>query len=379
MKKLLAFAIILTFVAGAAFAQVSGLIETRLYLVDVIMNDDPNPQIHGDIGAAYLQISGTNDDGTLGGRFRLRGTDVAFRGDNGWIYMAYAWWRPIQQVRIYLGIDQDGMFDTASIAGWAFHAGDNDYMFNHHWDFWRGIFPGNWDGFGLAFSFWPMEGLNLNLVVPVGGIGWPQATASQVRTKKDWEDMIFSLRLQGSYTIQDVGVIQFAYNMGDKDLTPQIAFQDGGHFGRIGLSFLLTSLDSMSILIGSSFVPYDGGDILISPGVGFAYSGSSFGVKARVGANIQGDSKQFINANVMPYFNLGPGQLMIDIGLSMQLDKDTDNLGWYATPVFRLPVSGGTFSIGLQLYSNIKMGGNIELSGNTDVTFRMPMLLRYSF
>jgi|GEM_PF-1113583 len=463
MKKLIAISVMLALVAGAAFAQVSGTVEARLFIVDSTFNNnnevkkdnngkdtkdkvDPNEGVtHGDIGAAYIQLSGTNEEGTLGGLFRLRNTDIV-RGD-AWFHRVFVWWRPIQQMRIFLGIDNDGMFDTASIAGWAFHSGDNDYMFNHHWDFWREIFPGNWDGFGLAFSFYPVQGLNINLVIPTGALGWPQSTASQVRAKPTLRDMYpWGLRLQMSYAIPDIGTINFVYNLGDKDTEAgsNFAYADnltrnnngelvgGSHFGRIGLSFQLTAINSMNLLVGGSVVIPDKKHETIGlrahAGLALTYAGTGWGIKFRAGYRYQERKEkdkdterkvrpdtQFFNFNVMPIVDVGGGQLMIDFGVSIEPnanktnaiiieeEKDktkksyTNTFGWYLTPVFRLPIPGGKFSAGLQIYQNIKMGGNIELAGDKkyyynedDKTFskhmtynkihlRIPILLSFGF
>lgn len=381
MKKLIAFSVIFALVAGAAFAQVSGAVETRLFLADITFGDDVEAVTRGDIGAAHIQLAGQNTEGTLGGLFRLRNTDIV-RGD-AWFHRVFVWWRPIQQMRIFLGIDNDGMFDTSSIAGWSFHAGGNDYMFNHHWDWWREVFPGNWDGFGLALSFWPIDGLNLNLAIPVGGLGWPQATSAQVGTQRNLEDIYpWGLRLQGSYALPDIGLIQFVYNLGDKDTGMGDHFANNdNHWGRFGLSFLLNSLDGMDILVGGSVVIPDGeNDAKIHVGAAFTYAGEGFGVKLRGAARIWGDDI-FINANVMPVIELNPASVMIDIGISTAVGDNApeDSFGWFATPTLRLPISGGLFSVGLQLYSNINMGGNINLSGNTDVKLRIPMLLSFNF
>jgi len=384
MKKLIAIFAVSTLMVGTAFAQaqVSGLVEGRLYVVDAIFDDnDTNDQIRGDIGAAYIQLAGQNPDGTLGGLFRLRNTDIVRTAQ--WFHRVFVWWRPVEQFRMFLGIDNDGLFDTASIVGWDFHEGDNDYLFNHHWDFWREVFPGNWDGFGIAFSFWPVEGLNLNLTVPVGGMNWPQSTASQVRLGRNLADVWKGLRLQGSYAISDVGIIQFAYNLGDKDGTgdKHYAFDDS-HFGRLGVSFLLNSIDSINILVGGSVLFLDSADGInprIHIGAGFTWAGDGLGVKFRTAVRLQGDNDQFLNANVMPYFKLGPGTLMVDFGISTQLASDTNNFGWYTTPMYRMPVSSGTVAVGFQLFSNITMEGNINLTGNTDVRLRIPVLLRFGF
>jgi hypothetical protein len=359
-------------------------------------NDGDDPLMGGAIGAAQIQLSGSNADGTLGGLFRLRNTDIVrtinswenqteFSNWKGpWYHRVFAWWKPIPQVRIWLGIDQDGMFDTSSIVGWGFHAGDNDYIFNHHWDFWREIFPGNWDGFGLALSFYPIPGLDLNLVFPTGTVGYPQAYRDGVvrnyPISGDGGMLPDRLVFNGGYSL-DFGRIQFTYQgkgyVSEKGLSEYGSLGTDNN-GRIGLSFLVTAIEGIQILAGGSVVLVDP-DMLISAGVGVVWNGDGFGVKFRAGMQMQGDADMFITANVMPFFSVGEkGQVLVDIGITNDGNKDP-GLGWSVIPAYRLGIEGGAFKIGLQVYNNVKDGGNQRISGADYVKWNVPMLLAFNF
>ena len=422
MKKLIAVLAVSAIVTTVAFAQVavSGTVETRLNLLHPNLGDeDTDMTIGGTMGAAQIQLAGTNADGTLGGLFRLRNTDIV-RADP-WFHRVFVWWRPIQPMRIWLGIDQDGMFDTAHFAGWGFHQGDNDYMFNHQWDFWRRIFPGNWDGFGLAFSFtnFGVDGLALNLVLPTGGRNWPQATNAQVTRRLSIQEMLAGFRFHGTYTIPGVGTLQFVYNApggimniddplsGDPNCTValnqvQTTWGDATNMGQAGLSFLLTALDFGNILFGGAVVIPDA-DRFMDAHAGLALDMPSLvpgtmGLRFRVGANISGNNfdPTFITGNIMPVIAMGPGSLMFDLGLSVAVgavDGDDESptyresvdfsaeqhLGWSVKPVYRLPLASGAFSIGLHISSGVNMGGNAGLTGNNNIRLNIPMLLRFAF
>ena len=416
MKKLIAVLAVSAIVTTVAFAQVavSGTVETRLNLLHPNLGDeDTDMTIGGTMGAAQIQLAGTNADGTLGGLFRLRNTDIV-RADP-WFHRVFVWWRPIQPMRIWLGIDQDGMFDTAHFAGWGFHQGDNDYMFNHHWDFWRRIFPGNWDSFGLALSFtnFGVDGLALNLILPTGGLNWPQATNTQVTRRLPIQEMLAGFRFHGTYALPGVGTLQFVYNApggimniddplsGDPHCTValnqvQTTWGDATNMGQAGLSFLLTALDFGNILFGGAVIIPDS-DRFMDAHVGLALDMPSLvpglmGLRFRAGANISGDNYRpiFIHGNVMPVVALGPGSFMFDIGLSMEvggldgdrqsLDFDAErDLGWSVKPVYRLPVASGAFSIGLHISSGVTMGGQAGLTRNNDIRLNIPMLLRFAF
>jgi len=406
MKKIIAISMMLALIAGAVFADttVSGAVETRFSLAKQTGAKNADPVMGGTIGAAQIRLTGSNSDGTLGGMFNLRNTDIVRSwnswdnpktGDNWkgpWYHRVFAWWKPIEQIKVFLGIDQDGLFDTCDFVGWGFHSGDNDYIFNHHWDFWRQIFPGNWDGFGLAVSVYPIQGLDFNLVFPTGGVNWPQANVGQVEknqpitntSSKSYDGMIPGrLRFSGNFGL-DFGKISFVY-LGGTGVSEKGTAGYGtiakDNNGLVGLSFLLTAIDSIQIKVGGSAILTDP-DILISAGLGVAWSGDGFGVKFRAGMMMQGDTKMFLTADVLPYFNVGEkGQILVDIQISQDGNKKspTPTLGWGVTPAYRLGIDGGAFKIGIQVYNNINAGGNCMITGADYIKWNVPMLLSFNF
>jgi len=387
MKKIIAISMMFALVAGAVFADtsVSGALEVRFHLAKQVGAEDADPVMGGSMAAAQIRLTGSNTDGTLGGLFNFRNTDTQPR-----FHRTFVWWKPTQQVKVFLGIDMDGLFDTADIAGWSFHSGDNDYLFNHHWDFWRQIFPGNWDGFGLAVSFYPVAGFDLNLALPTGGVNWnPGDKTSQTPFITDQEGdanksrgMIPGrLRLVGNYSL-DFGKISFVYLGGGNVIEKGVQFaniEDKNKIknsnGLFGASVLVTAIDGIAIKAGGSAILTDP-DMIINGGVAVAYNGDGFGVKARAGFTMQGDADMFLTANVMPFFAAGDkGQALVDFGLSMQGDK----MGWWLTPAYRLSMEGGAFKIGLQIFNNVQFGGNVSINGAEYVKWAVPMLLAFNF
>jgi len=426
MKRVIAILAVSAIVTTAVYAQaaVAGTVETRFSVLRGNLSDsDDNLYMGGfaggagagSIGAAWLQLSGTNADGTLGGLWRFRNTDTV-RGTDGWFHRAFVWWRPVDVFRLWLGVDQDGMFDTAHFAGWGFHQGDNDYMFNHHWDFWRRIFPGNWDSFGVALSFMNIvDGLNVNLVLPTGQRNWPQATSAGVTRPITVQQMLAGFRLHSTFAIPGTGTLQFVYNApggimnidagnlnqhqpewgGEGELEPN-------NFGQLGLSFLLTALDFGNILFGGAMIiPDEVHDLDLHLGAALdipsATLGDLFALRFRLGAHVLNRNPAiddgFLTTNIMPIFALGPGSLMLDLSMSMALpDGDFDaeqHLGWSIKPVYRLPLASGAFSIGLHIHSGLHERGGVARGaldgnqglgpGNNDILIHIPMLLRFSF
>jgi hypothetical protein len=383
MKKIIAISVMFALVAGAVFADtaIGGNVETRFVIVEKVGAKDGDPQAGGSIGAANFSFSGSSTDGTLGGQITFKGVDI-IRADNGGngINKAFVWWKPVDILKVFLGINNDGIFDTDSIAGWSYHAGDNDYLFKHHWDFWRQVFPHHFDYFGLALSLYPVQGLELNLVLPTGKISWRQdfkdAFEKKVNLTGEGGLLPERLTLQGSYSF-DAGTIQFAYRgkANVKEKGTQIFNASADNNGLVGLSFILKSIENMQILVGGSII-LDDPDMIINAGLGFVYNGDGFGVKARGALVMCGDQDMFITGSVMPFFAAGEkGQVLVDIGISTK----GDNFGWFFTPAFRLGLDGGAFKIGIQAFSQIDDGGNITVNSDDWVKFRVPMSLSFNF
>jgi len=423
MKKIIAISVMFALIAGAVFADTSigGAVETRFSLASQMGDDGDDPTMGGYVAAAQFTFSGSNADGTLGGQWRYRNTNEGKDDIIDFFDQAFVWWKPVEQVKIFLGIDQDGLFDTCDFVGWAFHAGDNDYLFNHNWDFWRQIFPGNWDGFGLAFSFYPMPGLDINLALASGKVSWRQAPRKSVENivpisdpdsdNKNMGMLPGRLRFTANYSL-DFGKISLVYIGGGSAKEKGGAYMIPGNItgdnnGLFGLSALITAIEGIQIKVGGSVV-LNGEDsgysvpMLINAGLGVAWAGEGFGVKFRAGLVMQqepskgADDIMFITANVMPYFAVGEkGQVLVDIGVTNDSTQADDfKLGWYVTPAYRFNMEGGAFKIGIQLFNNIKVNdlgnsdglsyklgsaGNVGIGGYDFVRWNIPMLLSFNF
>jgi hypothetical protein len=348
MKKLIAIAVVFALIAGTAFADtsISGSLDIRFWAIEGNdtgrhpsqpgEGDGFNPTTRGEISAAYLQFSGQNESQTVGAVWRLRAHDVMKRAANDedgrerpLFHRTFIWWKPIPQLRVFLGMDADGMYSTGDdIFDWAFHQGPEAFLAVHDWDLWRYVFPGHWDGFGLSFNIYPLQGLNINLTIPTGinqshtsnplnpingdvsAGAWPFAQTQQgTQMTRQWDHVFFAgLKLQANFAIPDIGKIWFAYDgpgaagayrtgwppSGMQPLSPDGAngyYWDGsedqgkyGNFGRIGASFELTAVPGLkaqlgisTTLLGSEVASYAPFNI----GVGAHYVGGDWGVKVR--------------------------------------------------------------------------------------------------
>jgi hypothetical protein len=408
MKKLIAIAVVFALAAGAVFAEtsISGTVETRF--TAIAGRNQDNPTTFGAIGAGQLQFSGSNDDGTVGAAWKLRNQDIVRPAQ--WWHRAFVWWKPIPQLRVFLGIDQDGMYSTGDpLTDWQFHQGPEDYLAVHDWGFWRGVFPGNWDGFGLSFSIYPVDGLNINLTIPTGSTGWPQATDAAVKNSKLADHVYLAgLKLQANYALPDIGKIFFTYDGPGAGSNTGYYWDDPEYnsFGKIGASFLLEALSSSGLraqigftadLAGSEVAEYQPWSLAL----GVHYTGEGFGVKFRTAAIFQkknvfavnpgGDSgslpstayvstddynETFFTANIMPWFKLDFMSVYIDLGMAVRTtnldgfsDNFNDSFGWWITPYVKVPLGGPSLEFGLVLRSSNITTGDIGMNQLNAVYF----------
>ena len=398
MKKLIAISVMIALIAGAAFADtsMSGNVEARLNLFMGEFGDHgeaydggyPKPVTQGSIASGQFKLSGASDDGSMGGAFRFRYhyvADESFRWSQ-----AFIWWKPFDQIRIWMGVDDDGMFETGQLTSWAFHQGTESYLVVHNWDFWRNIFPGLWDTFGVALSFYLVPGLDLNLVIPIGqSSGWPRHHNGAVTRAMKIEEMYPGcLQLSGGFAIPDVGKILFAW-MGSETSWFD---EDNAKFGKIGASFYSGSIvDGLQFQLGASTniskSADDGGaDEPISVGAAVHYGAGDFGVKFRIGSDIQTKEEggMFLTFNIMPTYNVaGIGKICFDFGMSMnKADNDADmENGFWINPYLKAPLSGGYFQIGLMVLSNIGggQGGSHSVVVDDKPRVYLPMVMGFNF
>ena len=412
MKKLIAVFALIALVTGAAFADVSvaGAVETRLYIRGNSDDFENSTKIGGLIGTAWMQLSGSNDNGSMSGTFRLRGQDIAHivpsyaSSDPNVGQEVFKWhkafvsWRPIEQLKLWLGQDADGLFEGAALAGWAYHQGSEEYLCVQHWDFWRLIYPGNWDGFGLAVSVYAVEDLDINLVIPTGKAhGWPRHQNSQLEEAPKFIDMFVSgLKLTANYKIFGVGTVMFSwrgpYNSADGyDLTN---FNDRTsktfnykEFGLLGLSFLLDGpVEGLKAHLGASYYinANDGVDSPINLGLTAHYQNGDWGAKARIGSVIQlrDAGGMYMSFSLMPFYNISKvGNLFVDFGMSVNKPSSSEDavVGWFLTPYFKKSIGNGYVQCGFGLFNKINHYGDSFVAPNDDfIKFHIPMLMGIS-
>jgi len=430
MKKLIAITVMIALCVAAAFADttISGAVETRLTVFKgqfgdygkLYKNKYPKFTTNGEVGTAWFQMTATNSEGTMGGTFRLRGQDI----DNTtrW-HKVNVWWKPIPQLKVFLGQDADGMFERGQLTSWAFHQGSEGFLVVHNWDFWRCIFPGNFDTMGVALSFYLVDGLELNLVAPIGKPdGWPRHRDTDYKASHEW-DVIWpsSLQLLGGYQIGDIGKVHFAW-IGRGSWTENnpgaFRFYDEGHawnkftktYGTVHLSFFSGMIQGLQFQVGASMDIQNTGKADVNKngtvedneyvvqkdetnpiftGAAVHFSAGDFGIKWRLGLQIETKTVQpkggkfesekdggyFLTTNVMPTYKIPAlGTVCLDIGFSLiQPGKEVETVagvdkakapdaeyGFWLNPYLKKSINGGYVQAGILYQYNTSGSGVIR-------------------
>ena len=392
MKKLIAIAVVFALVAGAAFADtsISGNVTARGKLISDTLddNDDTKAQTSGQIETAYIQLSGQNDEGTFGALARLRGND-----GTGKFHRAFVWWQPIPQLRIFYGQDLDGKFGPYNV--WSFFQGQEGYAHNFQssgfesWGDWRAAFPGNWDKFGLSFSVYPVQGVELNLVVPAsGGIGSAGAVGIQswegTYGDKALEDVwLGSLELATSFSIPDIGKAGFTVIGPGSNIFDENYKGDGKKAADLGLWFLLTAVESLDVQLGGAFeIPGkdDEKDYPLKLALIANYNAGDLGLNFRTRFVLgSGDDKSFqTEINVQPSYKLAFMKIFLAIGFAVKDGDTSDDVDAVASvfvnPYVRVPLGPGEIRIGLHI-EDPNLDGDVD----KDAKVQVPVMFTYSF
>jgi len=382
MRKLIAISVVFALIAGAAFADtaVSGSLSVRAKLLADTLNDvDNTAYAVGEVETAYVQLSGTNDDGTFGGLIRLRGNDGTSK-----FHRVFAWWKPIPQLQIWLGQDPDGKFGPYN--AWTFFQGQESYAHDHDWGQWRAAFPGNWDTFGLALSIYPIQGLEVDIVVPIGGVGVGNsqngmASWEPAYGNKNFNALFFgSLQLAVVYGIPDIGKVFLNVLGPGVDIFDDVK---DANFGTLGIAFQLTAVQGIDVQVGfSTTIPGEVSDYPSNIALIVNYNGEGFGVRFRSRFVLGSGSgptanKDFFQTgvDVQPWINLGPLTAYLNIGFIMT-DTGVANVDpvsqFILNPYIRMGFGGGSLRFGV-------LFKDPNLDADNDAQISVPLIFGYSF
>ena len=375
MKKLLAITVIFALVAGAAFAEttVSGSVELQWMIAQddgisgVVAGDKfDGVWTNGMIDNAAFALSSSNDDGTYGGMAKFVLMGMGGNPGRSWEAApthlkwdrAFAWWQPIEQLKLFLGKDGDGLFNTAGLIRW----GHFQMPRNISVEGWEAgdYLLGNWDGFGFAMMVYPMDGLEINFKIDVpndsygdGYLDDGSGSVANPSQKGEFGDVFKTMQLQVGYNVSDIGKFYLTYQ---------------GEFGgdRFGVTYQSAEfIEGLQFEIGLAYkgIANEVKDP-IKVGLGAHYTGGDWGVKTRFfiapdkGKTAGTDGFFYFKTDIMPWYALDFGTIYCNIRVET-LNKD--DLGWHINPYLRMPMGGGgDFRVGARFESSTADGAKVK-------------------
>jgi hypothetical protein len=380
MRKVIALAIVFALAATAAFAQptIGGqlLIGTQL----ISGNSDADDIYMGGMIAHEAKISASFGDSTAGGVLVLSasgdhvGRSPLFDIDN---MSGFMYWRPSQFFRMQVGQNNDGDFGAARISGWGFTAeaknsvaAMNDYMdwYSAPFFFYQfqreshsAFYPGTGDTPNLNMSFFPVDGLRINFVLPMED-GFEEISAG-------FAPFHFNL----NYDFESIGLLNLSFQGRGGLETDSPA---NVSVGDIYLSFFLSALDGMDVDLGFRFsLPAENDDTKgMALGLGFTFAADDFNFKLRAGANFGGkrdggntDLPTIIGFNILPSYRIGVLTANLYAGFGIELDDGDTVMDWFVNPYISMPAGSLRFYAGVQVWQR-----NITDGSDTPVNFSIP-------
>ena len=424
MKKLIAIAVVFVLVAGVAFAaDVSGELIGMTNIVSGDSTEDSKVQAGGWPGGlrrARAYAGGQNEEGTFGGWFRFE-----TYGPGNPNFHGNAWWKPIDQFKLMLGVNPDGDYAKDGVARWGFYqvAGDTEVV-NEHWAFGASFYDG-WSQNGAELTLTPIENLQIFFGVPFSNGG-------------EAKDSFGNFHAQVAYDISGIGNLALTYKggLGDSLTANQRKNTAGGNGSTLLLYFGLSAIENLGVDIGLGYtLPVTADKIKVtSPdptdpskdqtalvtlsenatysapiaiGLGLKYDGGAFGVKTRfqvqlgetfkakdlfgVDDELKGDT--VIDFDILPYFAVNDSlTVLLSAGLKITSPADNEKItsqkpgdavtGWHVEPYVTVKSSwwAPNFYMGFRLESDGVKG--TDASGKeTDpvVKWFVPIGIVFSF
>ena len=423
LKRLIAISVVFALVAGTAFAvDLGGAVIGTVNFLEGSSAKDANENsypVEASAGMQRVRVegSGENDDGTFGGWLRIDG--VHWSGNPQ--FEGFAWWKPIDMLKLGIGGNSDGMYAKEGVTAWMFYQTASDTGVVDPANAWGGgygpvefrqAFYGGFDKQALHLTVSPADIVDINIAVPffIGGDADydpdtnPGGSASYIFQRTHAQ---VDLKL-------DFGNIALTYvGNGNK-------YADDNP-GKIFAYFGLTSIENLGIdvglgfplpLVDKEFAGVDGKEhkatkvTPIAAGLGVKFTADSFGIKARVVASFAGSSKVdydgdagkpdpeplLLTADILPFFAMNDNlRIFFSAGLGITgVDKNANGdkakdangddlkatVAWHINPYVEIGQEWGPkFLAGLRIWSDgVKSGDDKAL-----VNWGIPLALHVGF
>jgi len=384
MKKLIAILALVALVSGAAFAQIGANVIGTIVIAQDGYDADEDKDIvvgGGEMNRVRLQGAGENEEGTFGAWIRAE-MAPGYVDESTW-WEGLAWWKPIDQLKLTIGGNSDGIYGKEGVTGWMFYqmVSDTDVVNpNNVWyapggyyftgfdvdddDDWglqyRHAFFGGFDGQGLMLDIMPMDMLTINIALPF-------IDMAGAETADIFKSMIAQVDLN-----LDFGNIAVTYIGDASDATNGMVFA----------YFNLAAVENLSLDVGLSYImPGDFEGFPIFAGLGAKYDvNDAFGLKVRTVAAFGGDEDWGMDGfrllfDVLPYYQINDNmKFCASVGIGMfSHDALEDNIfGWHVNPYIEIGNEWGpTFYAGLKVWNNG--------TKDADVQWALPIAIGVSF
>jgi len=366
-------------IVGAAFAETTfgGAVFVGGALLQGTSEEGSQPQtkaIGYDNYNSLIKI--TFGDNTAGGWMGLH-------NNNGTYYHGFAWWRPIPQLKLQIGRNQDGDFGASQISGWGFtseaknlvamneYSGDIFSMAHARETGWYGG-VGSW---AINASVFPAEGLSINLSIPFGssqtaGLSFLKFEANIQYRIIDIGTLYVSFKSDTGYLEADP--VADGIRVNDKKLDKNSQYYDEKYSPEASwwvteqtgtpkafLSFYLTAIENIAVDLGLAYqfplsYSYDVAatqyveqytyeytqNYPFEIGLGFRFTSGDFTFKLRsgisLGAGVKATDKKTlevvedleqtkISINILPSLKIKTVTAYLYAGLGMQFPDDWEN------------------------------------------------------
>ena len=396
MKKLIAISVMFALIAGAAFAVDLGA--TVFGTADLFgANGGGDPEFLNNGGNGRIRLEGSGEEeigiGKVGGWLRLdagASTSVGFGFDAdayaddyaAWIAagsipadepnefdyigltastsqdtFGLAWWQPIDAVRIQIGVNPDGHYDTSHIGRYGFYAQANEInglvTADGNWgplSYDTGVF-GGYGSLHLGVIITPMDALTINIALPLNQ--GPQGTDKQMASV--FKNTLFQVNYSAGF-----GAIHVTYQ------------GTGGSTGGIWGSVFLSMIENLGIEVGVGYTLVESGAPKEPVGIalGVTYDAGAFGAKLRaiIAVPMESGGDLGFRVDILPYYAVNDNVTILgDIGILM---ADSDNMIWHFAPYVRI---GSTWGSGFYAGLRFSNGSPYSTAKEDDVNWAIPV------
>jgi hypothetical protein len=378
MKKLIAISVVFALVAGVAFAvDLGGSVVGHVNLIETDFNGGA---VNASAGFDHLKLEGAGEagEGKFGGWIRFEPTSGAAKDNFSFVGLAgIAWWKPIDQFKLSLGGNPDGVLGQGGFSGWGLNQTANDGIAMGTGNIWgwgetvaflqtRHAFYDGFDDARLYMEIKPFDMLAINVAIPL---------ISGRKLDDDWnashtaEDVFASTMAQLALNF-DFGNIAITFDgnykfPGSNGYDPAIFLYYGGSFGDLsidfGVAYHLSDADTWH-------------NVLFA-GLGLKYTAGAFGIKFRSVFGIPTQSSRTFDMlfDLVPSFAINDN-IAVFLNAGVGISGSKPDFGWYVNPYIRVGAEWGpTFYAGIQV-------GNDKNSPNWEtVKFAIPIGIQVGF